>query len=97
MTGQEFERRIRRLGRSRGVAVSFESGSGHGSHGGSITETGSRRLEDRRNEIGSSLLTAMLHRDERHTGPPSHQQPLGDAGLTAGAAPANRGAGGRAR
>jgi len=33
MTGHEFERKIRRLGRIRGMAVSFDRGPGKGSHG----------------------------------------------------------------
>ena len=33
MTGDEFVRRLRRLGRERGVAVRFESRPGKGSHG----------------------------------------------------------------
>lgn len=53
MTGAEFERRIKRLGRLRGVAVVFDHGHGKGSHG---------RLYygDRRKEIGPGLLNAML-------------------------------------
>ena len=33
MTGHEFEARVRKLGRMRGVVVSFDSGHGTGSHG----------------------------------------------------------------
>ena len=33
MTGDEFVRRIRRLGRERGVLVRFETRAGKGSHG----------------------------------------------------------------
>jgi hypothetical protein len=33
MTGADFERRIKRLGRQRGVAVSFDRGHGKRSHG----------------------------------------------------------------
>ena len=61
MTGHEFERRIRRLGRSRGVAVSFEGGSGKGSHGRLYYGNRFTTLKDRSKEIGPSLLTAMLH------------------------------------
>jgi hypothetical protein len=34
MTGHEFERKIRRLGRNCGIAVAFDRGPGKGSHGG---------------------------------------------------------------
>jgi mRNA interferase HicA len=33
MNGHEFERKIRRLGRVCGVAVSFDASGGKGSHG----------------------------------------------------------------
>jgi mRNA interferase HicA len=33
VNGHEFERKIRRIGRSRGVHVRFEAGRGKGSHG----------------------------------------------------------------
>ena len=33
MLGSEFERRIRKVGRKRGVPVSFDSSHGKGSHG----------------------------------------------------------------
>jgi mRNA interferase HicA len=61
MTGHEFERRIRRLGRRRDVAVSFDSGPGKGSHGRLYYGNRFTTLKDRRKEIGPSLLTAMLH------------------------------------
>jgi mRNA interferase HicA len=60
MTGNEFERKIRALGRKRGVSVSFDSGRGKGSHG--RLHYGSRftTLKDRKKEIGPGLLGAML-------------------------------------
>jgi mRNA interferase HicA len=61
MTGHEFERKIRRRGRSRGVTVSFDSGSGKGSHGRLYYGNRFTTLKDRRKEIGPGLLTAMLH------------------------------------
>jgi mRNA interferase HicA len=61
MTGHEFEKRIRRLGHSRGVTVSFDRGAGKGSHGRLYYGTRFTTLKDRRKEIGPSLLTAMLH------------------------------------
>jgi mRNA interferase HicA len=58
MTGNEFERRIKKLGRRRGIAVSFDRGPGKGSHGyyGNRFTT----LKDRKKEIGPGLLGAML-------------------------------------
>ena len=60
MTGNEFERRIRRLGRSRGVPVSFDSGRGKGSHGRLYYGDRFTTLKDRKKEIGPGLLKAML-------------------------------------
>jgi mRNA interferase HicA len=60
MNGNEFERKIRKLGRRRGIVVAFDSGQGKGSHG--RLHYGSRftTLKDRRKEIGPGLLKAML-------------------------------------
>ena len=60
MTGDEFVRRVRRVGRERGVTVRFERRSGKGSHG--RLQYGERfaTVKDRRKEIGPGLLTAML-------------------------------------
>ena len=60
MTGHEFERRIRRLGRNRGVAVSFDRGPGKGSHGRFYYGDRFTTLKDRKKEIGPGLLSAML-------------------------------------
>ncbi len=60
MTGNEFERRIRRLGRRRGVPVSFDPGHGRGSHGRLYYGDRFTTLKDRRREIGPGLLKAML-------------------------------------
>ena len=60
MTGDEFERRIRRLGRRRGVSVSFDRGHGKGSHGRLYYGHRFTTLKDRKKEIGPGLLTAML-------------------------------------
>jgi len=60
MTGNEFERRIRKLGRKRGVDVSFDRGHGKGSHGRLYYGTRFTTLKDRRQEIGPGLLKAML-------------------------------------
>jgi mRNA interferase HicA len=60
MNGNEFERKIRKLGRKRGVAVSFDPGPGKGSHGRLYYGTRFTTLKDRRKEIGPGLLNAML-------------------------------------
>ena len=60
MTGNEFVRRIRRLGRERGVAVRFEPRPGKGSHGRLYFGERFTTLKDRRKEIGQGLLSAML-------------------------------------
>jgi mRNA interferase HicA len=60
MTGNEFLRRINRLGRQRGIAVRFDQRHGKGSHG--TLHYGSRKttLKDLRKEISTGLLHAML-------------------------------------
>ncbi len=60
MTGHEFEKRIRRLGRRAGVVVSFERGHGKGSHGRLYYGGRFTTLKERKKEIGPGLLTAML-------------------------------------
>ena len=60
MTGNEFERKIRRIGRSRGIAVSFDRGHGKGSHGRLYYGARFTTLKDRKKEIGPGLLNAML-------------------------------------
>jgi mRNA interferase HicA len=61
MKGSEFERRIRKLGRRRGVLVAFDPSHGKGSHGRLYYGGRFTTLKDRRNEIGPGLLNAMLH------------------------------------
>jgi len=60
MTGHEFERRIRRIARRRGVAVSFDAAHGKGSHGRLYYGARFTTLKDRRKEIGPGLLNRML-------------------------------------
>lgn len=60
MTGEEFIRRVRRLGRQRGVAVRFEPRTGKGSHGRLYYGERFTTLKDRRKEIGTGLLAAMI-------------------------------------
>jgi mRNA interferase HicA len=60
MTGNEFLRRIKRLGRAHDIAVRFDPSPGKGSHG--ALYYGGRRttLKDLRKEIGPGLLRDML-------------------------------------
>jgi mRNA interferase HicA len=60
VTGNEFERKIRKLGRRRGVAISLDSGHGKGSHGRLYYGSRFTTLKDRKKEIGPGLLNAML-------------------------------------
>jgi mRNA interferase HicA len=60
MNGHEFERRVRAVGRRRGVPVSFDAGHGRGSHGRLYYGARFTTLKDRRKEIGPGLLAAML-------------------------------------
>lgn len=60
MTGHEFEKRIRRLGRQRGMLVSFDRSHGKGSHGRLYYGDRFTTLKDRKKEIGPGLLKAML-------------------------------------
>ena len=60
MTGNEFERRIRKLARTRGVSVSFDRSHGKGSHGRLYYGDRFTTLKDRKKEIGPGLLSAML-------------------------------------
>jgi mRNA interferase HicA len=60
MNGHEFERKIKKVGRRRGVSVSFDPGHGKGSHGRLYYGIRFTTLKDRRKEIGPGLLNAML-------------------------------------
>jgi mRNA interferase HicA len=60
MTGDEFERRIRKLGRKRNRSVSFDRSQGKGSHGRLYYGDRFTTLKDRKKEIGPGLLKAML-------------------------------------
>ena len=61
MTGHEFEQRVRKIGRRRGVSVSFDRGRGKGSHGRLYYGDRFSTLKDRKKEIGPGLLKAMLN------------------------------------
>jgi mRNA interferase HicA len=60
MNGSEFEKRIKKVGRRRGVPVSFDRGHGKGSHGRLRYGDRFTTLKDRKKEIGPGLLIAML-------------------------------------
>lgn len=60
MTGDEFVRRVRRLGRKRGVPVRFDARAGKGSHGRLYYGERFATVKDRRKEVGAGLLAGML-------------------------------------
>ena len=60
MARHEFDRKIRRLCRNRGVAVSFDRGPGKGSHGWLYYSDRFTTLKDLTKEIGPGLLAKML-------------------------------------
>jgi mRNA interferase HicA len=60
MDGSEFERKIRKVGRRRGVLVSSDRQHGKGSHGRLYYGDRFTTLKDRKKEIGPGLLKAML-------------------------------------
>jgi mRNA interferase HicA len=60
VNGHEFERRIRKIGRRRGVMTAFDPGHGKGSHGRLYYGDRFTTLKDRRKEIGPGLLKAMI-------------------------------------
>ena len=60
MTGSEFVRRVRRLGRQRSVPVHFDSRRGKGSHGRLYYGERFTTVKNRKKEISQSLLAAML-------------------------------------
>jgi mRNA interferase HicA len=62
VTAGEFWRKIKRLGRKRGVPVSFDPGHGKGSHGRLYYGNRFTTLKDRKKELGPGLLKAMLDR-----------------------------------
>jgi mRNA interferase HicA len=60
VNGSEFERKIKKIGRRRGIAVAFDAGHGKGSHGRLYCGNRFATLKDRRRQIGPGLLNAML-------------------------------------
>ena len=60
MTGEEFIRSVRKLGRERGIAVRFERRRGKGSHGRLYYGERFTTVKDRRKEMSPGLLASML-------------------------------------
>ncbi len=60
MTGAEFIRRVRRLGRETGTPVRLEPRKGKGAHGRLYYGDRLTTVKDRKKEIRKGLLHAML-------------------------------------
>lgn len=60
MTGGEFLKRLQRYARERQLAFRFEPGKGKGSHGMVFLGERFTVVKDRKKELGSGLLHAML-------------------------------------
>ena len=58
MNGKEFIRRVRKLGRAKGIAVSIDKAHGKGSH--QTLFYGASKTTVKHGEIGKGLLHAML-------------------------------------
>jgi mRNA interferase HicA len=61
VTAGDFIDKIERLGKLRGVEVSFNPREGKGSHGRLYYGTAFTTVKDRRKEIGQGLLNSMLN------------------------------------
>lgn len=59
MDGDEFYRKVRRLGKQRGIDVTFEPRHGKGSHGRLYYGDHFTTLKDRKKEIGPGLYRQM--------------------------------------
>ena len=60
MTGAEFIRAVRKLGRRRGVEVRFVTRRGKGSHGTLYFGERKTIVKDRKKELSRALLADML-------------------------------------
>ena len=60
MNGAEFIRRLKAMGRARGVDVVIDQRHGKGSHATLYFGSAKTTIKDRRKEIGPGLLHAML-------------------------------------
>ncbi|MBZ5621550.1 MAG: hypothetical protein LAQ69_22905 [Acidobacteriia bacterium] len=59
MRGAEFERKVRKLARRKGLPCSFVPDQGIGSHGRLYLGAEFTALKDRKKEIGAGLLVKM--------------------------------------
>jgi len=59
--GEEFVKKVRKTGKSRGISVQFVAHHGKGSHGRLYYGERFTTVKDRKKEIGRSLLQAMLN------------------------------------
>src|SRR5438876_10821587 len=86
MTGNELLRRLRRLGRPRGVAVRFDEERGKGSHGTLYFGERFTVIKDRRAETRPGLPHSMLRQlglTERALREEAHGSATGRLGLRA--------------
>lgn len=60
MTGAELVRKVRKLGRKRGVVVRVDMRRGKGSHGRLYYGDRFTTIKDRKKELSASLLADML-------------------------------------
>ena len=60
MNGQEFLKRLRRLGKANGVKVQYDGKPGKGSHGRVYYGAAFTTIKNPTKEIGSGLLSKML-------------------------------------
>lgn len=61
VTGAEFIRRVKKVGRRQGVAVEFVAERGKGSHGTLYYGTRRTTVKNRKKELSPGLLHAMLN------------------------------------
>jgi mRNA interferase HicA len=59
VNGNEFLRRLKKLGKRVGIRVYFDPTHGDGSHGRVYYGTAFTTLKDRRKELGRGLLASM--------------------------------------
>lgn len=59
MNGHEFEKRIKKYAKARGMTSGFDAARGKGSHGRLYMGARRTTLKDRRKEIGPGLLRSM--------------------------------------
>ncbi len=60
MNGSELFKKLKRLGKQRGIAVTIEKRHGKGSHATLYFGDKRTTMKDRKKEIGKGLLNSML-------------------------------------